>query len=205
MSRSSWKKMLAAVLVAGMTQVAVVHAAVEVGAKAPDFTVTDIEGNTHSLSDFAGKFVVLEWVNHGCPFVKKFYNAGEMQRLQKEYTEKGVVWLAICSSKVGAQGYYTPEEAKKVSQEKGANHTAYIYDASGDVGRLYGARVTPHMFVINPDGVLIYQGAIDSIRSGNSADIEKAENYVVAALEAAMAGKDVKVSSSNPYGCSVKY
>jgi len=205
MMKNIWKGLLATALVVGISQTEPVYAAAEVGAKAPDFTAKDIEGNTHSLSDFEGKYVVLEWINHGCPFVKKFYGAGEMQRLQKKWTDKDVVWLAICSSKEGAQGYYSPEDAKKVSEEKGANHTAYIYDASGDVGRLYGARVTPHMYVINPEGELIYQGAIDSIRSANPADIDKAENYVEAALEADMDDKEVKVSSSNPYGCSVKY
>ncbi len=194
-----------AVLGTAIIGVAGIQAAVTVGQPAPDFTAVDIEGNEHSLSDFAGKFVVLEWINHGCPFVRKFYDPGEMQRLQKKYTEKGVIWLAICSSKVGAQGYMKPEQAREVSAEKGANHTAYIYDPAGDVGRLYGARVTPHMFIINPDGVLIYQGAIDSIRSANPADIERAENYVVSALTAAMAGEEVSTPTTVAYGCTVKY
>ncbi len=181
------------------------EAAVEVGAEAPDFTLTDVLGNEHSLSDFRGQFVVLEWVNHGCPFVVKFYRPGEMQRLQKEYTERGVIWLTICSSREGEQGYYTKEEAARISEEKGAHHTAYLYDEPGDVGRLFGARVTPHMFVIDPDGILIYQGAIDSIRSTRSADIERADNYVVMALEQAMAGEDVQIPVTQPYGCSVKY
>lgn len=180
-------------------------AQVQVGEEAPDFTLTSVIGNEHSLSDFRGKYVVLEWINHGCPFVRKFYDVGEMQRLQEHYTEQGVIWLAICSSRSGQQGYYTKEEAARVSEEKGANHTAYLYDEPGDVGRLYGARVTPHMYVINPDGVLIYQGAIDSVRSTSSDDIERAENYVVAALEAAMAGEEVATPVTTPYGCSVKY
>jgi peroxiredoxin len=162
-------------------------------------------GNEHSLSDFRGQYVVLEWVNHGCPFVKKFYDVGEMQRLQEEYTSQGVIWLAICSSRSGAQGYYSPEEAARISEEKGAKHTAYLSDAPGDVGRLYGAQVTPHMYVINPAGMLIYRGAIDSIRSANSADIERAENYVVAALTQAMAGEEVATPVTRPYGCGVKY
>ncbi len=181
------------------------QAQVTVGEAAPDFTLTDILGNEHSLSDYMGSFVVLEWINHGCPFVRKFYDAGEMQRLQDKYTGKGVIWLAICSSKPGAQGYYTPADAQRVSEEKGAKHTAYLYDASGDVGRLYSARVTPEMYVINPDGVLIYHGAIDSIRSTNSADIERAENYVVSALKEAKAGEEVSTPVTRAYGCSVKY
>lgn len=176
-----------------------------VGEPAPDFTLMDVLGNEHTLSDYAGQFVVLEWINHGCPFVRKFYDVGEMQRLQKEYTEKGVIWLVICSSKPGSQGYYEPEEAARVSEEKGANHTAYLYDASGDVGRLYRARVTPEMYVINPDGILVYHGAIDSIRSANPDDIERADNYVVAALAQAMAGEEVEITNTQAYGCTVKY
>ncbi len=194
-----------AAVVAGCSYGVRAAAEVTVGEKAPDFTLTDVHGNEHTLSDYEGQFVVLEWINHGCPFVVKFYNSGEMQRLQKKFTEKGVVWLAICSSKPGSQGYYTKEDAARVSEEKGANHTAYLYDAPGDVGRLYGAQVTPHMYVINPDGVLIYQGAIDSIRSANPADIERAENYVVSALTQAMAGDEVATPVTRPYGCTVKY
>lgn len=198
-------KMALAALLVGCTYGVKAGAEVAIGEAAPDFTLTDVLGNEHSLSDFEGKYVVLEWINHGCPFVKKFYDAGEMQRLQKKYTDMGVIWLAICSSKPGSQGYYTPEDAARVSEEKGANHTAYLYDAPGDVGRLYGALVTPHMYVINPEGTLIYQGAIDSIRSANAADIERAENYVVSALTQAMAGEEVATTTSRPYGCSVKY
>ncbi len=176
-----------------------------VGEPAPDFTLTDVHGEEHTLSDYAGQFVVLEWINHGCPFVVKFYDVGEMQRLQEKYTEQGVIWLAICSSKPGSQGYYEPEEAARVSEEKGANHTAYLIDAPGDVGRLYGAGRTPEMYVINPDGILIYHGAIDSIRSTDSEDIERADNYVVAALEQAMAGEEVEISRTQAYGCTVKY
>ena len=181
------------------------HGQVVVGQPAPDFTLPDIEGNEHSLSDYKGKFVVLEWVNHGCPFVRKFYDVGEMQRLQKKYAEKNVVWLTICSSRQGTQGYYTPEQAREVVAEKKAKHAAYLYDQPGDVGRLYGARVTPEMYVINPDGILIYHGAIDSIRSTNPADIERAENYVVSALREAMAGQEVSTPTSVAYGCTVKY
>ena len=203
--RSLMTKVAMGVLAVGCSMGIRAGAEVTVGEEAPDFTLTDVLGNEHSLSDFRGQYVVLEWVNHGCPFVKKFYDVGEMQRLQEEYTSQGVIWLAICSSREGQQGYYTPEEAAQVSEEKGAKHTAYLYDAPGDVGRLYGAQVTPHMYVINPEGILIYQGAIDSIRSANSADIERAENYVVAALTQAMAGEEVATPVTRPYGCSVKY
>ncbi len=203
--RKLLKQVTVVALMAGMSYAIPAQAQVQVGEEAPDFTLTDVLGNEHSLSDFHGQFVVLEWVNHGCPFVRKFYNAGEMQRLQEKYTEQGVVWLAICSSRSGEQGYYSPEDAARISEEKGAKHTAYLYDEPGDVGRLYGARVTPHMYVINPDGILIYQGAIDSIRSANPADIERAENYVVSALTQAMAGEEVATPVTTPYGCTVKY
>lgn len=176
-----------------------------IGEKAPDFTLRDIHGKDHRLSNYAGTFVVLEWINHGCPFVRKFYDAGEMQRLQKEYEEKGVVWLTICSSKPGSQGHYPIETAADELAKHGHQSAAYLLDESGDTGRAYGARVTPHMYVINPDGLLIYRGAIDSIRSTDAADIDKAENYVVSALAAAMAGREVAIPVTTPYGCSVKY
>lgn len=202
-----YKKILTgvAVLTVGAACSLPTQAAVEIGEEAPDFTLTSIEGNEHSLSDFRGQFVVLEWVNHECPFVRKFYDVGEMQRLQGEFVEQGVVWLSICSSRAGEQGYMTKEEARAAVAEIGSQHTAYLYDEPGDVGRLFGARVTPHMFVIDPDGVLIYQGAIDSVRSANPADIEGAENYVVSALEQAMAGEEVATPVTTAYGCTVKY
>lgn len=194
-----------AVLTVGAACSLPTQAAVEVGEEAPDFILTSIDGNEHSLSDFRGQFVVLEWVNHGCPFVRKFYDVGEMQRLQEEFTAQDVIWLSICSSRSGEQGYMTKEEARAAVAEIGSQHTAYLYDEPGDVGRLFGARVTPHMFVIDPDGVLIYQGAIDSVRSANPADIEGAENYVVSALEQAMAGEEVVTPVTTAYGCTVKY
>ncbi len=176
-----------------------------VGESAPDFTLTDVHGNEHTLSDYEGKLVVLEWINHGCPFVRKFYDVGEMQRLQQKYTEKDVIWLVICSSKPGSQGYYEPEEAARVSEEKEAKHTAYLIDADGTVGRLFGAQVTPHMYIIDEEGILRYNGAIDSIRSASSDDIERADNYVVAALSQIMAGEEVEIAVTRPYGCTVKY
>lgn len=172
---------------------------------APNFTLTDSNGNEHSLSDFKGKYVVLEWINYDCPFVQKHYNSGNMQKLQKEYTEKGVVWLTINSSAEGKQGNFSNEEINERSKEHGTNFTAYLVDASGEVGKMYGAKTTPHMYVINPEGTLIYAGGIDDTPSTDVDDIKTAQNYVSAALDAAMNGKDVEVKIAKPYGCSVKY
>lgn len=179
--------------------------AAPVGQPAPDFSVIDSNGVTHTLSDHKGKLIVLEWVNHGCPFVAKFYNVGEMQRLQKEYTEKDVVWLTVNTSAPGKQGHMNAELANQVLEEKNASPTAVLLDHDGVMGRAYGATVTPHMYVIDTEGILVYNGAIDSIRSARSADIERAENYVVAALEATMNGEAVATPVSQPYGCSMKY
>ncbi len=178
---------------------------VEVGSAAPAFTLTDTHGKQHSLSDFGGKYVVLEWLNFECPFVKKHYNSGNMQSLQKKYTGKGVVWLSIVSSKPGNQGYFPAEEMNKLGAEKKAAPTAVLMDPEGTVGRAYGARTTPQMVVIDPKGNVIYSGAIDDIRSTEVEDVAKAKNYVSAALDEAMSGKDVTVKTSQPYGCSVKY
>ncbi len=175
------------------------------GEAAPDFTLTDTDGNEHSLSDFKGKYVVLEWINHGCPFVKKHYESGNMQKLQSEVTADGGVWLSICSSAEGKQGYYTAEEWKDVNEEHGSKATAVLMDTAGDVGRLYAAKVTPHMFIINPAGTLVYQGAIDSIRSTDPDDIPDAIDYVSAAIEADKAGEPIEHADTPPYGCSVKY
>lgn len=178
----------------------------EVGQPAPAFTLTDITGATHSLADFKGKTVVLEWVNAECPFVVKHYEkSGNIPATQKAATADGVVWLVINSGKPGAQGDYNPEQVNAWAQKTGAAYTAYFRDQDGKVGRLYGAKTTPHMYVINPEGTLVYNGAIDSIRSANAADIAKAENYVNSALAAVKAGQPVKTPNSQPYGCSVKY
>lgn len=177
----------------------------KVGEAAPDFTLKDSNGNEHSLSDLKGKYVVLEWINYDCPFVRKHYNSGNMQKLQKEYTEKGVVWFAVCSSVPGKQGNFSNEEINKRSKEHGANFTAYLIDDTGEVGKSYGAKTTPHMYVINPEGKLIYAGGIDDTPSTDIDDIKTATNYVRAALDAAMNGKEVAVKVSKPYGCAVKY
>ncbi|HNV85441.1 MAG TPA: thioredoxin family protein [Candidatus Omnitrophota bacterium] len=175
------------------------------GNPAPDFTLKDTQGKTHSLEGVKGKFVVLEWTNYDCPFVKKYYGSGRMQELQKTCTGRGVIWFLICSSAPGKQGNYPPETWNKMAAEKGAVPTAILPDPDGRVGRAYGAKATPHMFVINPDGILVYQGAIDSIPSTDPADIPKAENYVEAALFEAMNGRPVSKPSTQAYGCSVKY
>jgi hypothetical protein len=182
-----------------------VIAAPEVGKPAPEFTLTDSNGETHNLADFRGQHVVLEWLNHDCPFVRKFYGAGQMQAWQKEVTDAGDVWLVINSSAVGKQGHLTPAAANEVSQSKNAAHTALLLDHDGNVGRAFGARVTPHMYVINPEGVLIYNGAIDSIPSANPADIEKAEAYVMTAWNASREGRPVEKAVTRAYGCGVKY
>jgi len=182
-----------------------VLAAVTVGAPAPDFSVEDTNGQAHTLSNYKGKFVVLEWFNHDCPFVRKHYNSGNMQNLQKKYTQAGVIWLSINSSAPGKQGQYSPAEANRLTQEKGVASTAVILDPEGTIGQMYGAQTTPHLFIIDPNGTLIYQGAIDNIASTDVVDIPKATNYVEAALSAAMGGKSLEVSSTKSYGCSVKY
>lgn len=179
--------------------------AVQVGTPAPDFTVQDSNGATHTLSQYKGKYVVLEWHNRECPFTRKHYESGNMQRLQKEWTAKGVVWFTVISSAPGHQGYMTgDQENAYVSQIKAAP-TAVLLDPSGQLGHLYSAKTTPHMFIINPEGALIYDGAIDDRPTPNPGDIPTSTNYVSQALEEAMAGKAVSVPVSRPYGCSVKY
>lgn len=176
-----------------------------IGKPAPEFTLTDTNGKSHNLSDFKGKTVVLEWINHGCPFVVKHYVDGNMQKLQKTYTDKGVIWLSICSSAEGKQGHLTPADWNKTNAEKKAMPTAVLLDGDGKVGKIYSAKVTPHMYIINAEGVLVYNGAIDSIKSTDSADVAKAENFVAKALDEVLAGKPVTTPSTAAYGCSVKY
>ena len=177
----------------------------EISKPAPAFSGQDINGKTVSLSDYKGKTVVLEWTNPGCPFVQKFYGAGKMQELQKAALVDGVVWISINSGAQGKQGHMTPEEAKKVTAEKGWSGSAYILDGKGEIGKAYGAKTTPHMFVIDKEGVLVYAGAIDDKESANPSDIATAKNYVSAALADIKASKPVAVSASHSYGCGVKY
>ncbi|WPJ98124.1 thioredoxin family protein [Coraliomargarita algicola] len=199
------KNYLSVLLATSFVFVSSLSASVETGAKAPDFTLTDTVGATHSLSDFAGKYVVLEWTNRYCPFVMKHYGEGDMQALQKSMTEDGVVWLQIVSSAEGKQGYVTPAEGEALRESEGMHSTAMLLDPSGAVGRQYGARTTPHMFLIDPEGTLLYQGAIDSIKSARQSDIAKAKNYVKAAYASAKAGEPIEDATTVPYGCSVKY
>ena len=181
------------------------QAAVEVGKPAPSFALVDTHGNSRQLSDFVGKVVVLEWTNHQCPFVRKHYGANNMQRLQKQYTDKGIIWLSIISSAPGKQGYVEADRANELTTSRGAHPTAVLLDPNGNVGRAYGARTTPHMYIIDADGVLVSMGAIDSIRSANQADIEQAVNYVALGLDEVLAGQPVSNPVTRPYGCSVKY
>ncbi len=176
-----------------------------VGRAAPDFEFTDIEGNTGKLSDFRGKLVVLEWFNHGCPFVRKHYSSGKMQELQKKYTGEGVVWIAINSTAEGHGDYRTAGESAEDAAENGTAATYIVLDPSGETGRLYGAKTTPHIFIIDPEGKLVYKGAADSIKSTDVDDITKADNYIDLALTEATAQKPLSRSETKPYGCSVKY
>lgn len=178
---------------------------VKVGEKAPDFTLVDSNGKAVKLSSYAGKTVVLEWFNKGCPYVKKHYESKNMQALQKTYTEKGIVWLTVISSAPNKQGYETPVEANKTRAEWSIASTATLLDQKGEVGRAYGAKTTPHMYVVDPKGLLAYNGAIDSISSSDADDIPKSVNYVSGALDLVAAGKPVTMASTKPYGCSVKY
>lgn len=179
--------------------------AVETGKPAPEFSLAGASGKTHKLSDFKGKTVVLEWLNHGCPFVRKHYDSNNMQTLQATYTGKGVVWLSVVSSAKGKQGYV---DAKAALSEKTANKssaTEILLDPTGTVGKAYEAKTTPHMYVIDPKGVLVYQGAIDDKASTDQEDIKGATNYVAAALDATLAGKAVAMGQTKAYGCGVKY
>jgi peroxiredoxin len=180
-------------------------AAVKTGEKAPDFTLTDTQGKARKLSEFKGKTVVLEWVNHDCPYVKKHYESGNMQKTQKDYTSKGVVWLSVNSSAKGKQGHVTPAEADKLTKDKGAAPTALLIDEKGEVGRLYAAKTTPHMYVVDAKGTLVYEGAIDDKPTTDKADVATAKNLVATALDETLAGKAVTTANSKPYGCSVKY
>jgi len=182
-----------------------VFASVSVGQPAPAFSATDTAGKTVSLADFKGKTVVLEWVNPGCPFVQKHYNSANMPTTQKSALSKGVVWLSVNSTNTGASDYLPPAELAGWMQSKGAATTATLMDADGKIGRAYGARTTPHMYVIDPQGKLVYAGAIDSKPSTNPADIKSATNYVNQALGETLAGKPVSVATTQSYGCSVKY
>ncbi len=201
------KKITLSFVAAAIAAVAPIsHAApAAVGSSAPDFSLSDSGGKTHTLAEHKGKYVVLEWTNPQCPFVVKHYGSGNMQKVQKMAKEKGVVWLTIDSSAPGKEGYLNPDDAKKARTGNYAEAAALLLDPDGKVGKLYGAKTTPHMFIIDPQGKLVYAGAIDSIKSTNADDIAKATNYVKVGLEESMAGKPVSTPTSQAYGCSVKY
>jgi peroxiredoxin len=176
-----------------------------VGSAAPDFSLTDSKGKTQTVSQYKGKYVVLEWFNPECPFVKKHYGSGNMQKLQEEFTGKGVVWLSVDSSAPGLEGNLTADQANAKIAEWKTKQTALLLDPEGKAGRTYGAKNTPHMFVINPEGKIIYEGAIDSKPSSNPADISSSTNYIKVALDESLGGKPVSNANTKPYGCSVKY
>ena len=202
MKRSHLYRILIVVM---LCAVPLLIAAAKVGDAAPEFTATASTGKTVRLADYRGKYVVLEWHNNGCPYVGKHYNSGNMQRLQKHWTGQGVVWFTILSSAPGKQGYATASEENDYLTKEQAAPTAALLDPSGDIGHLYDAKTSPQMVVINPQGVVIYSGAIDDKPTTDLQDVQGATNYVSLALEESMAGKPVKISATRPYGCSVKY
>lgn len=189
----------------GLATAASAENAPRVGAAAPAFTATDSDGHKVSLADYAGKTVVLEWTNDGCPFVGKHYGSKSMQALQSKWTGKGVVWLSVISSAPGEQGFATPEHANELTKSRDAHPSAVLLDPAGDLGREYNAQTTPHMFVIKGDGKLAYMGGIDDKPSTRQADLAGAHNFVDAALTEIAAGKPVSTPVARPYGCTVKY
>jgi peroxiredoxin len=184
---------------------ALAQASVSVGQAAPDFKVKDTNGKEQSLAAYKGKYVVLEWTNPGCPFVQKHYDTANMPATQKAAEAKGVVWLTVSSTAKDAGDYKQPSELAAWLKEKGATPTAVLMDDDGKIGHAYGARTTPHMFIISPEGKLVYAGAIDSKATARKDDVKGATNYVSVALNEALAGKPVSKASSEPYGCSIKY
>ena len=183
----------------------IAQAAAPAGKAAPAFTLKDSNGKTHKLSDFKGRYVVLEWFNHDCPFVKKHYGSGNMQATQRAARKQGAVWLSINSSAKGKQGHTSGNDANKLTRTQKAAPSAVLLDANGKVGKAYGAKTTPHLYIINPKGMVIYNGAIDDKPSTDAKDVKGAKNYVLAALTQARKGQKVSTPSTQPYGCSVKY
>ncbi|WP_234197916.1 MULTISPECIES: thioredoxin family protein [Pseudacidovorax] len=207
LSRASRRAVMTAAMALGASLLinAQAHAAPTVGQKAPDFVAVDTNGQRHQLSDFAGKYVVLEWTNPGCPFVRKHYGSGNMPATQKAATARGAVWLAINSTERAASDYLPPAELAAWMKAQSGAPTAVLMDEDGIVGQAYGARTTPHIFIIDPQGVLVYAGGIDSIASARPDDIKAATNYVNQALADAFGGRPISVASTKPYGCSIKY
>jgi alkyl hydroperoxide reductase subunit AhpC len=202
MKRSTLCGMIVAVV---LCAVPLLIAAAKAGDAAPEFTATASTGKTVRLADYRGKYIVLEWHNNGCPYVGKHYNSGNMQRLQKQWTSRGVVWFTVLSSAPGKQGYATAAEENNYLVKMQAAPTAALLDPTGEIGHLYDAKTSPQMVVINPQGVVIYSGAIDDRPTTDLQDVQGATNYVSLALEQAMAGKPVQTPVTRPYGCSVKY
>ena len=184
---------------------AAVHAVPAVGQPAPDFTLKDATGRTVQLSDYRGKYVVLEWTNPGCPYVRKHYNSGNMASTQQDASSKGVVWLSVNSTERASGDYLEPARLVAWQKERKLQSTATLMDEDGVAGRAYGARTTPHMYIVDPQGKLVYAGGIDSIASSSPSDIAQAVNYVKQGLAEAMAGKPITNAATRPYGCSIKY
>lgn len=191
-------------LTALLVLISVQALAVEIGATAPDFTLNGTKDNV-SLSDYKGKIVVLEWLNHGCPFIRKHYDSKNMQNLQKKYTAKDVVWLSIVSSAPGKQGHVNKEGAEKDMKENNSKATHVLLDPTGKVGKLYEAKTTPHMYIINQKGELVYQGAIDNRPDADKDSIASAQNYVAEALDQLLSNQKIKIAKTKAYGCQVKY
>lgn len=175
------------------------------GSPAPDFDYTDVQAVSGKLSELKGKYVIIEWFNHGCPFVAKHYNTEKMQELQNKFTGKGVVWIAVNSTSDAHGDYKNTEETKAEAQKFGTTASHIVIDESGDIGKLYGAKTTPHIFIVDPEGVLVYQGAADSIKSTENTDIAKATNYIDVSMTEALTPKEISNPETKPYGCSVKY
>ena len=199
------KVLFSTLAVSALALAAPAGAKIATGSNVSEMTVTDSNGVQHNLSDFAGKKVVLEWTNEGCPYVKKHYTTDNMQNTQKMATADGAVWLSIISSAPGKQGYKTPAEANAWKTDQDAASTAIVLDPEGNMGRTFAAKTPPHMYIIDENQTLVYQGAIDNNRSANPATVEGAKNYVVAAMEDLKAGRAVAEAETAPYGCSVKY
>lgn len=190
---------------AGLTGAGAAAPGPQIGAPAPAFTTVDSKGQKRSLAEFRGKTVVLEWTNHECPFVRKHYETGNMQALQKETTGQGVVWLTIASSAEGEQGYVSGAEADRLTQKRSAAPSAFLLDPQGTIGKAYNAKVTPHMYVIDPNGTLVYMGGIDDRPTTRHADVQGARNYVREALAALGTGQPIAANSTRAYGCTIKY
>lgn len=205
MKRRTLCALLAALAVSGGTLPGTALANVSAGQAAPDFSLTDIAGKAHKLAAYKGKYVVLEWFNSECPFVQKHYESGNMQSLQDRYGRQGVVWLTINSTNPGSSNYRDPAKSQELVRQWKMKTAALMLDEDGKVGRLFGATATPHMWVIEPGGKVIYAGAIDDKATFRTADVPGARNFAAAALDESMAGKKVTVAAAPAYGCSIKY